>query len=158
MEQIIQGMKFGTTIDEAYETLKKKFGWDPEELKSFDDQGVRNALEIMDKTHKITSEGYSVWFIEYSQRSPMAGKNPNWEVTVAKNWNTITDHAKSKEAWANGKFNKVPLGHKVVIFLHFADDDQFYFMGIYKVAERNPETMTQTFKICLREYRRLKPF
>ena len=157
METIVQGMKFGKTAKEVYDVLCKKYDWNDTMFNDVDDEYIKQAVLNLNETHKVSSEGYSVWFLEHSQLNPQKDNNYPWEATVSSDWNFITDKAKTKEAWLAGRFNKLPVGHKVCIFVRDLDGC-FMFLGIYKLIIIDPINMQQTFKISLREYRRLNPF
>ena len=129
---------YGTRAKDIYEEGCAVFGWNYSNRGYFCSQKLLHAK-------KSTKEGFSVWFLTYSNLNTGSNKNANWVDYISADFNTV------KEVW---KKIDERFYNDFDIRLTFArqKDGKYIYIGIFQADETDEENSCKTYHRIEKDY------
>lgn len=132
---------YGTTAKDIYKAGVDNFDWDGSKTGKFGQQKLLYDLDC-------TGEGYSVWFLPYSNLTAIKNKNANWENYISSDFKLI------KESWNNINSN-VDFFYdntKRITFIK-QKNGQYVYIGIFQAQKIDPSTKCKYYKRIGEDYK-----
>lgn len=122
---------YGTTAKEIYLNGVNLFGWDSSKIGSF---GPQKLLFNKD----CSPEGYSIWFITYSNLTTGSNPKTNWSDYINHDFNII------KECWKKID-NRFYDDKDTRITFARQKDGKYIYLGIFQAKEIDEENRCKTY-------------
>ena len=139
-------MKDGLIVGHAYDRKAKEvyfegikyFGWDYSKAGSFFPQKL-----LFDKN--CTKEGYSLWFMPYSNLNNYRNKMANWIDFISSDFTVV------KEIWKEVD-NRVYDDKDIRVTFAKQKDGRYLYLGIFQASEYDEETRCKTYRRIETDY------
>lgn len=129
---LVVGHIYGSAAKDIYYKGCEAFGWDRSKLNSF------GPLQLL-FSKKCTDEGYSIWFLPYSNLNNRKNPKANWRDLVSNDFTTIKENWNSIDERFHGDTDKR---------LTFVSqkNGQYLYLGIFQAKEIDEENKCKIFR------------
>ena len=135
---LIPGHAYGTTAKEIYLKGVEHFDWSASKVGSFCPQKLLFSKDC-------SPEGYSVWFLTYSNINNDSNPKANWSDYINTDFNVI------KEFWkkTDDRFHD---DNDIRITFARQKDGKYVYLGIFQVKEFDEENKCKTYHLIEENY------